>query len=70
LFSGLSKHSTNPVGNEEKASSDGAKTVKGPLGLDKASVKSAAERAAAKVVKDPASTAVCTMSLSGLQTAE
>jgi hypothetical protein len=61
LFSGFNKSAIVPSGNLAKASSVGAKTVKGPS-LFNVVTKSAAPRAAAKVLKDPAATAVSTMS--------
>lgn len=61
LFSGFNKSSTVPLGSLAKASSVGANTVKGP-GPFNVSTKPAAPRAAAKVEKDPAATAVSTMS--------
>ena len=61
LFSGLSRSSTVPLGSLAKASSVGAKTVKGPA-LLRVSTRPAAPRAAARVVKLPAPTAVSTMS--------
>jgi len=61
LFSGKSRLSTVPAGKAAKASSVGAKTVKGPSPL-RVSTNSAAPRAAARVVKRPSATAVSTMS--------
>ena len=49
-----------PSGKAAKASSVGAKTVKGPS-PDNASTKPAASRAATRVVKLPASTATSTI---------
>ena len=57
----LSNASTVPAGSLAKASSVGAKTVKGPAPL-RVSTKPAAVTAATRVVKEPAETAVSTMS--------
>merc|ERR1719394_133828 len=57
LFSGRRRQGTKASGRAAKASSVGAKTVKGP-GAETASTSSAAVRAATKVLKDPFSTAV------------
>jgi len=61
------KASTVPSGSLAKASSVGAKTVKGPSPL-RASTKPAACKAAAKVVKRPSATAVSTISAGGRMT--
>ena len=55
-----SKPSTVPDGSFEKASSLGAKTVKGP-GLLRASTRPAALTAVTRVLNEPAETAVSTM---------
>ena len=62
MFSGLRRVSTVPLGSFAKASSLGAKTVKGPSPL-RVSTKPAAVKAAARVLKLPLLTAVSTMSL-------
>src|SRR5208283_437814 len=61
LFSGFSRSSTVLGGNFANASSVGAKTVKGPLPL-RVSTRPAAWSAAARVLNEPAATAVSTMS--------
>ena len=61
-FSGLSKPSTVPAGSLAKASSVGAKTVKGPA-LLRVSTSAAAWTAVTNVVKRPSAIAVSTMSL-------
>src|SRR5271166_2576197 len=61
LFSGFNRSSTVPAGNLANASSVGAKTVKGPLPF-RVSTRPAACRAAARVLNEPAATAVSTMS--------
>ena len=61
LFSGLRRFSTVPSGSFAKASSVGAKTVRGPLPL-RASTRPPALRAAVSVLKEPAATAVSTRS--------
>ena len=60
----LSKPSTVPAGNFAKASSEGAKTVKGPLPFS-VSINPAAVSAAARVVNLPAATAVLIISCIG-----
>src|ERR1700683_3922492 len=66
LFSGFNRSSTVPAGNLAKASSVGAKTVKGPLPF-RVSTRPAGWSAAARVLKEPAAMAVSTMSfLSGV----
>ena len=62
LFSGLSSISRVPAGSFANASSVGAKTVNGPLPLS-VPIRSAAASAFARVLNDPAATAVSTMSL-------
>lgn len=64
LFSGLRRDSSVPLGSLAKAASLGAKTVNGPSPLS-APTKSAAVRAAARVLNEPAATAVSTMSALG-----
>src|SRR5271166_5911172 len=60
LFSGLSRFSTVPAGSLAKASSVGAKTVKGPLPF-KVSTSPAAFTAATRVLNCPAAAATPTM---------
>jgi hypothetical protein len=60
LFSGLRRFSTVPGGSFAKASSVGAKTVNGPFPL-RVSTRPAAVRAAVRVLKEPALTAVSTI---------
>jgi hypothetical protein len=62
LFSGLSRSSTVPAGSAAKASSVGAKTVKGPSPFS-VSTSPAASTAATSVPKLPAPTAVSTISI-------
>ena len=61
LFSGNNKVAIVPSGNAANASSVGANTVNGPSPF-KVSTRPAACTAATNVVKDPAPTAVSTMS--------
>ena len=61
LFSGLSSVSTVPFGSLANASSVGANTVNGPFPCS-VSISPAALSAAARVLNDPASTAVVTIS--------
>src|SRR3954471_16161356 len=63
LFSGLSRSSSVPAGSLANAASVGANTVNGPLPF-KVSTSPAAFSAAARVLNDPAATAVSTMSFS------
>src|SRR6476620_5637176 len=62
LFSGLRRSSTVPAGSFANAASVGAKTVNGPAD-SRVVVRSAADSAAASVLKVPAACAVATMFL-------